>query len=101
MSFPVLFAAYWVSVLVWCAMAQRLSDLLSQRHPLVYAALGHPAAVAAPGMRREIAVLGFLLRRRDRFVYDRSLARLCGFMRGFLVAYSLFFLTLPAFVLQR
>ncbi len=35
--FPVLFAVYWSSVLVWFLMASRLCAALSQRHPLLYA----------------------------------------------------------------
>lgn len=98
-SIPVLFAVYWISVLAWFLMAARLCEGLSQRHPLLYETLGRPAPLATgQGMRGELALLGFLLRRRDRFVEDRKLERLCGVMRSFLVAYSLFFLTLPAFL---
>jgi hypothetical protein len=96
-GFPVLFAVYWLSVLAWCLLAERLCASLSRRHPLLYEALGRPAPLAAgSGMQDAVALLGFLLRRRDRHVDDPRLARLCGAMRGFLVAYSLFFLSLPA-----
>jgi hypothetical protein len=102
MPFPVLFAVYWISVLVWCLMAARLCRALSERHPLLYDILGRPALLATgQGMQSEIALLGFLLRRRDRFMGDRKLERLCGAMRGLFVVYLLFFLTLPAFVVQR
>lgn len=102
MSFPVLFAVYWISVLAWCLMAARLCRSLSERHPLLYDTLGRPALLATgQGMQGELALLGFLLRRRDRFVGDRQLARLCGAMRGLFVVYLLFFLTLPAFLIQR
>ena len=56
---------------------------------------GRRRSPPAPGCRT-FALLGFLLRRRDRYVDDPRLARLCGAMRGLLVAYSLFFLLLPA-----
>ena len=96
MGFPVLFAVYWLSVLVWCLLAERLCVSLSRRHPILYEALGRPAPLAAgSGMQDAFALLGFLLRRRDRHVDDPRLARLCGTMRGLLVVYSLFFLTLP------
>ena len=96
MSFPVLFSVYWISVLAWCLLAERLCASLSRRHPLLYEAIGRPEPLAASaGMRDALAVLGFLVRRRDRFLDDPRLARLCGTMRGFLVAYSLFFLTVP------
>jgi hypothetical protein len=100
-SFPVLFAVYWISVLAWCLMAARLCRTLSQRHPLLYDTLGRPALLATgQGVQGELALLWFLLRRRDRFIGDRKLARLCGAMRGLFVVYLLFFLTLPAFLLQ-
>lgn len=87
--FPGLFCVYWLSVLLWWRMAERLCTGLSGRHPLLWAALGRNAV-------RELAILGFLLRRRDRFLEDRSLNRLCGAMRVLFVGYVLFFLTLPA-----
>ncbi len=99
-GFPVLFAVYWLSVLSWCLLAERLCSSLSRRHPLVYEALGRPTPLAGSGMQDAVALLGFLLRRRDRYVDDPRLARLCGLMRGLLIAYSLFFLTVPA-VLAR
>ena len=101
MGFPLLFAVYWLSVLAWCLLADRLCSSLSRRHPLLYEAIGRPAPLAAgSGMQDAVALLGFLLRRRDRYVDDPRLARLCGTMRGLLIAYSLFFLSLPA-VLAR
>lgn len=97
MGFPVLFAVYWLSVLAWCVLAEQLCSSLSRRHPLLYDALGRPAPLAAgSGMQDAVALLGFLLRRRDRHMDDPRLARLCATMRGLLIAYSLFFLTLPA-----
>src|SRR5687767_10657267 len=56
--FPGLFCVYWLSVLLWWRMAERLCAGLSGRHPLLWAALGRTAV-------RELAILGFLLRRRD------------------------------------
>ena len=97
MGFSVLFSVYWLSVLSWCLLAERLCASLSLRHPLLYETLGRPAPLAAgSGIQDAVALLGFLLRRRDRYVDDPRLARLCGAMRGLLVAYSLFFLTVPA-----
>jgi hypothetical protein len=93
--FPVLFAVYWSSVLVWFLMASRLRATLSQRHPLLYATLGRPAA-AASDFRGDLALMRFLLGRRYRFANDRGLARLCGAMRTFLWVYVLFFLALPS-----
>ncbi len=96
-SFPVLFSVYWLSVLAWCVLAEQLRASLSLRHPLLYEALGRPAPLATgSGMQDAVALLGFLLRRRDRDMDDPRLARLCGAMRGLLVGYSLFFLILPA-----
>lgn len=98
---PVLFSVYWLSVLAWCLLAERLCASLSRRHPLLYESLGRPAPLATgSGMQDAFALLGFLLRRRDRYVDDPRLARLCGAMRGLLIAYSLFFLMLPALVGQ-
>lgn len=94
--FPLLFAVYWMSVLVWSLMAERLRLGLSQRHPLLYAALGRPAGARNDSLRGNIALLDFLLRRRDRFTEDRELARLCGAMRLLLAGYALFFVTVPA-----
>lgn len=87
--FPGLFCVYWLSVLLWWQMAERLCAGLSGRHPLLWAALGRAAV-------RELAILGFLLRRRDRFLEDRPLIRLCGAMRALLAAYVVFFLMAPA-----
>ena len=96
MGFPFLFSVYWVSVLAWCLLAERLCSSLSRRHPLLYEAIGRPAPLAAgAGMRDAVALLAFLLRRRDRSLGDPLVARLCGAMRGLLVAYSGFFLTVP------
>jgi hypothetical protein len=96
-GFSVLFSVYWLSVLTWCLLAEQLCASLSRRHPLLYESLGRPAPLAAgSGMQDAVALLGFLLRRRDRYVDDPRLARLCGAMRGLLAAYSLFFLILPA-----
>lgn len=92
---PGLFVVYWLSVLAWSLMAGRLFALLSRRHPLLYEALGGPG-----GLRGDLALLRFLLHRRDRFVEDRGLIRLCGAMRSLLCGYALFFLTLPGFVLR-
>jgi len=91
--FPALFCVYWLSVLLWSLMAQRLCAGLSGRHPLLWAALGRTAV-------RELAILGFLLCRRDRFLEDRPLIRLCGTMRVLLAGYLVFFLTAPALLLQ-
>jgi hypothetical protein len=96
--FPVLFAVYWSSVLVWCLLASRLCDRLSRRHPLVYAAMGRPAPLAGSGLRGDFALLRFLLGRRYRFLEDRRLARLCGAMRALLGGYVLFFLAVPAVI---
>ena len=88
--FPGLFCVYWLSVLLWWRMAEQLCSGLSGRHPLLWAALGRTAV-------RELAILGFLLRRRDRYlVEDRPLIRLCGAMRVLLAAYVAFFLMAPA-----
>ena len=66
-----------------------------------YEALGRPAPLAAGSKLQDaVALLGFLLRRRDRYVDDPRLARLCGAMRGLLVVYSLFFLTVPAVLVR-
>jgi hypothetical protein len=96
--FPVLFAFYWLSVLAWWAMAERLCAGLSRRHPLLYAALGRPATRAGTDLRGGLALLGFLLRRRDRYTGDAALSRLCGTMRTLLVLYALIFLSAPAFL---
>ena len=96
--FPVLFAVYWSSVLVWCLLASRLCDSLSRRHPLVYDALGRPAPLAGSGLRGDFALLRFLLGGRYRSLADRRLARLCGAMRALLCVYVLFFFAVPAVI---
>jgi len=96
---PALFVVYWLSVLAWSLLAGRLCAVLSRRHPLLYEALGRPAP-AGGGLRSDFALLRFLLHRRDRFVEDRGLIRLCGAMRSLLCGYTLFFLTLPGLVLR-
>jgi hypothetical protein len=96
--FPVLFAVYWSSVLVWVLMASRLCTTLSQRHPLLYDTLGRPAAFAGSDFRGDLALMRFLLGRRYRFVDDRALVRLCGAMHTFLWVYVLFFLSLPSLI---
>jgi hypothetical protein len=98
--FPVLFAVYWSSVLVWFLMASRLRATLSQRHPLLYATLGRPAVFAGSDFREDLALMRFLLGRRDRSLDDRGLVRLCGAMRTFLWVYTLFFLALPSLMLR-
>lgn len=95
-AIPCLFGVYWLSVLLWSLMADRLSAGLSRRHPLVWAALGRTAGVVGQGFAREAALLGFLLLRRDRFLGDRALGRLCGAMRALLAGFVVFFLTAPA-----
>ena len=97
---PALFAVYWTSVLAWCLMASRLCDGLSRRHPLLYAALGRPAPLAANGLKGDMALLRFLLGGRYRFLEDRGLVRLCGAMRTLLCVYVLFFLALPGLLLR-
>jgi hypothetical protein len=97
---PALFAVYWLSVLAWSLLAARLCGALSERHPLVYAALGRPAPLAANGLRGDVALLRFLLGGRYRFLDDRKLVRLCGAMRTLLFVYVLFFLTLPGLALR-
>jgi len=87
---PLLFLVYWISVLAWSLMAGRLCAVLSGRHPMLYAALGCPGS-----LRSDLALLRFLVRRRDRFAGDRGLSRLCGTMRFCLCGYTLFFFTLP------
>lgn len=97
---PVLFAVYWSSVLLWCLMASRLCESLSRRHPLLYDALGRPAPLGGSDLRRDMALLRFLLGGRYRLLKDRGLVRLCGAMRAFLCVYVLFFFTLPGFLLR-
>jgi hypothetical protein len=98
---PILFVVYWASVLVWLLMAHRVCRGLSQRHPLLYENLGRPALVTPGlGMGSEMALLRFLLNRRDRHTGDESLVRLCGAMRGFLGAYVVFFVTVPGLMLR-
>ena len=97
--FPVLFAVYWSSVLVWFLLASHLCEGLRRRHPLLYDALGRPA-MAGTGLRSEIALLRFLLVGRYRFLEDRGLVRLCGAMRAFLCVYVLLFLSLPGLMLR-
>ena len=72
--FPVLFAVYWSSVLVWFLMASRLCTTLSRRHPLLYDALGRPALAMGSDFRGDLALMRFLLGRRYRFVDDRGTA---------------------------
>jgi hypothetical protein len=96
---PCLFSVYWLSVLAWWWMAERLRLGLSRRHPLLWASLGRTARPVGEGFGAELALLGFLLRRRDRFLDDRALTRLCVAMRVLLAGYVLLFVTLPALLL--
>ena len=96
--FPLLFSFYWLTVLVWCLLTERLCTGLSRRHPLLYAALGRPACLGRTGGNGSLALLGFLLRRRDRFMDDEEIARLCRSMRTLLIVYALVFLSAPAFL---
>jgi len=98
--FPVLFAVYWSSVLAWYLMASRLCGALSRRHPLLYATLGRPELAGGSDFRGDLALMRFLIGRRDRFLGDRRLGRLCGAMRAFLGLYALFFLALPGLMLR-
>jgi hypothetical protein len=98
---PILFVVYWASVMAWLLMADRVCRGLSQRHPLLYENLGRPAlASPGPGLRSEIALLRFLLSRRDRHTGDEALSRLCGVMRGLLGTYVVFFVTMPGLLLR-
>jgi hypothetical protein len=97
---PALFAVYWLSVLVWSLLAARLCEALSLRHPLLYDSLGRPALLASNGLRGDFALLRFLVGGRYRLLDDRSLVRLCGAMRVFLVVYVLVFLSLPSLALR-
>jgi hypothetical protein len=96
--FPVLFAVYWSSVLAWSLLASRLCAALSRRHPLLYDTLGRPALAGGSDFRGDLALMRFLLGRRDRFLNDRGLGRLCGAMRALLCVYALFFLSLPGWM---
>lgn len=96
---PWVFTVYWVSVLAWCLLADRLCVALSRRHPLLYDALGRPALLAGSPLRTDLALLRFLLVGRDRFLNDRGLAWLCGALRVLFCGYLLFFLTLPGLAL--
>jgi hypothetical protein len=96
--FPVLFAVYWSSVLAWSLLASRLCATLSRRHPLLYDTLGRPALAGGSDFRGDFALMRFLLGRRDRFLNDRGLGRLCGAMRALLCVYALFFLSLPGWL---
>ncbi len=96
--FPVLFAVYWTSVLVWCLLASRLCESLSRRHPLVYASLGGPAPLVDKGFRGDVALLGFLVGGGYRSLEDRRLSRLCGALRALLCVYVLFFLMVPGLI---
>lgn len=98
--FPVLFAIYWSSVLAWYLMASRLCVALSRRHPLLYDTLGRPAVSGRSDLRGDLALMRFLIGRRDRFLDDRGLVRLCGAMRALLGVYALFFLSLPGLMLR-
>ena len=98
--FPVVFAVYWCSVLAWYLMASRLCGALSRRHPLLYDTLGRPALAGGSDFRGDLALMRFLIGRRDRFLDDRRLGRQCGAMRTFLWVYALFFLALPGLVLR-
>lgn len=97
---PLLFTVYWSSVLVWFLLASRLCERLRRRHPLLYDALGRPAAANGVSLRGELALLRFLLVGRYRFLEDRGLVRLCGAMRAFLCVYVLLFLSLPGLMLR-
>jgi len=97
---PVLFAVYWSSVLAWYLMASRLCVALSRRHPLLYDTLGRPALAAGSDFRGDLALMRFLIGRRDRFLDDRRLGRLCGAMRALLCGYVVFFLSLPGLALR-
>jgi hypothetical protein len=90
-SFPCLFGVYWLSVLAWSLMADRLCAGLRGRHPGLWAALD--------GRSREVALLGFVVRGGDLSLEDRPLARLCGAMRVLLAVYVLFFLAAPTVLL--
>ena len=69
--FPVLFAVYWSSVLVWFLLASRLCEGLRSRHPLLYDALGRPAMASGGG--GEMAGFGF---------YELSDSRMLGRAAG-------------------
>jgi hypothetical protein len=97
---PTLFVVYWLSVLAWSLMTGRLCVALARRHPLLYESLGRPRPLGGAGFRGDLALLRFLVHRRDRFAGDRGLVRLCGLMRFFLCGYALFFFTLPGLVLR-
>jgi hypothetical protein len=97
---PVLFAVYWTSVLVWCFMASHLCESLSRRHPLLYDALGRPTPLGGNHLRGDVALLRFLLGGRYRFLEDRRIVRLCGAMRALLCVYFLFFLAVPGLMMR-
>jgi hypothetical protein len=97
---PVLFAVYWTSVLMWCLMAAHLCESLSRRHPLLYNALGRPTPLAGNHLRGDVALVRFLLGGRYRFLEDRRIVRLCGAMRALLCLYFLFFLSAPGLMMR-
>jgi hypothetical protein len=102
---PVLFAVFWTSVLAWTLLVGRLTEALRRRHPLVYDALGGVGVAAAGpgrpmGVGRELALLRFLISGRYQFLDDPALARLCGVLRTFLLAYAAFFAVAPVLLLK-
>ena len=89
-SFPLLFSIFWLTLLAWSLLACRLTEGLRARHPLVYQRLS-----SLGGAGHEIGLLRFVWVRRDRFLGDPGVSRLCLAMRALLVSYVLFFLMLP------
>jgi hypothetical protein len=92
-----LFSVFWIAILAWSLLAFRLLRELRARHPLVFATLARGGIRCA---RQEIGLLRFLWVRRDRFLDDPGLSRLCRAMRALLVSYVLFFLILPGLALS-
>ena len=86
--FPVLFAVYWSSVLVWFLMASRLRAALNRRHPLL----------CGTGFRGDLALMRFLLGRRYR-CSTTAASRGCAGPCGRSLRYTVF-LALPGLVLR-
>jgi hypothetical protein len=90
----VLFESLFVMVLIWFGLILWVFGRLRSRHPLVFESLGSPSLFWNNSPRNNFRFLRFLFSAESKGLEDRSLARVCIFMRFYLVAYTVLFLTL-------
>jgi len=90
--FFVCFAMLFAMVPIWFSLITNLFRILRARHPEKYSAMGNPTLIMNNSLANNIATLRFIWRREDKALGDVGLSKLTGFMKVFLMVYTVIFL---------